>query len=80
MPRGRLELPRPFEHMNLNHACLPVPAPGRVGVMKYPTEYRVRTLPSIAGSELLRSFLSNSTRLSLLIHLTFLIISPHSLP
>jgi hypothetical protein len=27
MPWGRLELPRSFLHMNLNHACLPIPAP-----------------------------------------------------
>ena len=30
MPWERLELSHPCGHMTLNHACLPIPAPGRI--------------------------------------------------
>lgn len=34
MPEEGVEPSRPFEHMILNHACLPIPAPGRVKTLR----------------------------------------------
>ena len=34
MPRAGVEPARPNEHMALNHACLPIPAPGQIFIIK----------------------------------------------
>ncbi len=35
MPWERLELSHPCGHMTLNHACLPIPAPGQISSLIY---------------------------------------------
>ena len=39
VPKGRLELPRPYRHMSLKHACLPIPPLRREARMFIPKAF-----------------------------------------
>ena len=43
LPWGRIELPHPCEHRNLNPACLPIPAPGQSRPSLYATLGQTQT-------------------------------------
>lgn len=40
VPRAGVEPARPYGHMALNHACLPIPAPGQLPFYKYKMEWK----------------------------------------